>query len=262
MLKNACVTRCANGRLSVESFDTPASEIYRIVFDLQDEFKLSNITRPIIGLDCIILEGEIEGQRIGIGYDNWSGCYVMGLSDAADPIIERIAAYYARQGREPSLEPAEAPAAPHSTSLLHQIGENIRQVAEKRPLPGSSIPPAIRREVLWFKHLDQFKLRRPELEQKLLESQKNCRADPQRRRFRGPTLRALSGLIRTYPEFDRLLANLDAILDAIPRSSQEDITGYHHYFHFEDLEAVFRQSTTFAEVLDQLAQIPFGAHFI
>jgi hypothetical protein len=58
------------------------------------------------------------------------------------------------------------------------------------------------------------------------------------------------------------IANLDAILDAIPRSSEEDMSGYHHYFHFEDLEVIFRKSATFDAVLDQLARIPFGAHFV
>lgn len=40
------------------------------------------------------------------------------------------------------------------------------------------------------------------------------------------------------------------------------MSGYHHYFHFEDLEVIFRKSATFDEVLDQLARIPFGARFV
>lgn len=247
------LTRCANGRLSCEGQYAEASDLYTLVGDLERLFRLSNVSLPRAGLDDIAIEGTIDAQPVVIGYDNWSGCYVMAMSEAADAIVSDIAAHYAAL---PAGPPAAKEAVPDHGTPPPAGGGTRRKAARSTPPArtptGEKQPHEAIREAALFKHAFGYAEHRGELIRALIDSKRTCRADPEKRRFRRDALRALAGLARTHADAALAVVNLDTILDAIPRTSSEDITGYHHSFDVEDLLRTIRSSTSVENLLKGL----------
>ncbi len=247
------LTRCANGRLSCEGQYAEASELYTLVDDLQRLFRLADVSLPRVGLDAIVIEGTIDGQPVVIGYDNWSGCYVMAMSEAADAIVSDIAAHY-------SSLPAGAPPAqetpPAGKTPAPAGGEKRRKAVQAtrptRKPTGVKPPHEALREAALFKRTSGDAEHREELVRALIDSKRTCRADPEKRRFRRAVLGALAGIARAHADAVLAVLNLDLILNAISRTSYEDITGYHHAFDVEALLRTIQASASVEELLKTL----------
>ncbi|MCX6559914.1 MAG: hypothetical protein NTZ26_05305 [Candidatus Aminicenantes bacterium] len=79
----------ANGRLSFEMADEPQEAIFPLLLFLERRFGLDSAS-PIFGLDGVYSEGTIEGTKIVVGYDNWSGCFIQSFDNAGDRLVQAM----------------------------------------------------------------------------------------------------------------------------------------------------------------------------
>ena len=91
----------ANGHLSYE-IDGASSELVPVIGQLlQSEFGFAPTTGPAIGLSEVVVELEIAGTKVGLGWDNWSGAYVMSFTDEGDQYIKKIASFLNTELEQP-----------------------------------------------------------------------------------------------------------------------------------------------------------------
>jgi hypothetical protein len=79
----------ANGRLSFEMEDKPSETIFILLSFLDERFGLKS-GFPVFGLDAVYSEGEVEGTKIVVGYDNWSGCFIQAFDEAGDRLVRAM----------------------------------------------------------------------------------------------------------------------------------------------------------------------------
>lgn len=60
---------------------------------LQDRFGFGPIVQPIVGLDIVITECTKSDVTLHLGWDNWSGFYVMADSPDGDRIVDEFGDY-------------------------------------------------------------------------------------------------------------------------------------------------------------------------
>src|SRR5690554_4867732 len=91
----------ANGHLSYE-IDDASSELLPVIGQLlQSEFGFAPTAGPAIGLSEVVVELEIAGIKVGLGWDNWSGAYVMAFTDEGDQYIKKIASFLNTELEQP-----------------------------------------------------------------------------------------------------------------------------------------------------------------
>ncbi len=245
------LSRTADGRLSFDMADAPIEQLYPLVDALQQRFGLGEVSPPHAGLEDVVIHGQIDGQPMIVGYDNWSGCYVQAASEGADAVIERIAATLGQPGAALWLEPASEPE-PTGVGIAPYHRPRRRQ----HPIEPEHPPREVEREVALFRHMPGFDEQRTAMAQQLLQSRQQSRADVEKRRFRYQAIQALARLMRSQEDFALLLANLDAVIDEIPRESEEDISGYHHSFDMGHIQRAADASATLGESLHRLFDLP------
>lgn len=83
----------ANGHLGYEIFEATSAFVPVLGDLLKNQFGYGPVGTPVIGLDEVVAEMELDGIRLGLGWDNWSGAYVMAFCDKGDLEIRKIATY-------------------------------------------------------------------------------------------------------------------------------------------------------------------------
>lgn len=81
----------ANGHLSYEMYRAPASQLpaLRRLVEKLTPFKARLF--PIWGFDEVIQELRHKKLRLGLGWDNWSGLYLMAYCEAGDRVLRELA---------------------------------------------------------------------------------------------------------------------------------------------------------------------------
>lgn len=87
------VFKNASKRNSYEVLELQATAIWTIATWIQDEFGFQPKTLPIFGLDEVFLDLWKDQMQITVGWDNWSGIFVMAHTEQGDPAIEEIGRY-------------------------------------------------------------------------------------------------------------------------------------------------------------------------
>lgn len=80
----------ANGQQTYEVFYASASLVPVIGELIQEHFGFLPISKPVIGLDEVVAEMEKDGVKLGLGWDNWSGAYVMGFCSEGSNWVNKI----------------------------------------------------------------------------------------------------------------------------------------------------------------------------
>lgn len=80
----------ANGQKTYEVYYASTSLVPVIGELLQEQFGFIPISEPVIGLDEVVAEIEKDGIKLGIGWDNWSGAYVMGFCEKGSEWVSKI----------------------------------------------------------------------------------------------------------------------------------------------------------------------------
>lgn len=91
--------KTASGRASYVISNAGAEYVFTLVEVLQHCFGFHKVSLPRVGLSEVSLqcrretEGGADGVTLMVGWDNWSGCYVMSLRPEDDPLVEEIGRY-------------------------------------------------------------------------------------------------------------------------------------------------------------------------
>lgn len=80
------------GYNSYEIFDADASFIYKIATVVTEKFHFALIN-SITGFEEVFMDFEKGGIMITLGWDIWSGCFVMAHDNAGDKYIEELGKY-------------------------------------------------------------------------------------------------------------------------------------------------------------------------
>jgi len=80
----------ANGQQTYEVFYASASLVPVIGELLQEHFGFALASKAVIGLDEVVAEVEKDGIKLGLGWDNWSGAYVMGFCEEGSKWVNKI----------------------------------------------------------------------------------------------------------------------------------------------------------------------------
>ncbi|WP_226705218.1 hypothetical protein [Microbulbifer elongatus] len=91
----------SNGHLSYEIYDAKSEFVPVLGELLQREFGYSPVGMPAIGLSEVVAEVELNGTKLGLGWDNWSGEYVMAFCEEGDLLIKTIANYLSDELEKP-----------------------------------------------------------------------------------------------------------------------------------------------------------------
>jgi hypothetical protein len=85
--------RAANGRQSYEIYRATSEFIYEAAKILRQLYGFSEPKRPIVGLDEVITECSKDGLKLLLGWDNWSGFYVLADSPEGDELVNEFGKY-------------------------------------------------------------------------------------------------------------------------------------------------------------------------
>ena len=80
----------ANGRKSCDNSDLESSDIFPTLSILEKNFVINYDENPGIGLNIGGFDLRINGERVTMGWDNWSGIFIMSSEPSGDVVIEKI----------------------------------------------------------------------------------------------------------------------------------------------------------------------------
>lgn len=86
-----CTT--ANGFKSYEIFDADENSIFNFADILEQEFQFTKFKVPVVGLDGIYWDFYKDEEMITLGWDNWSGIFIMSNSELGDLLVTQIGNY-------------------------------------------------------------------------------------------------------------------------------------------------------------------------
>ncbi len=87
------LVRLASGRLSLENDELEADVLPEILSEIENALGRQRVKyNSRLGLDTVssaaAFELLIDGERITLGWDNWSGVFIMAWDTGGDRIIE------------------------------------------------------------------------------------------------------------------------------------------------------------------------------
>jgi len=82
----------ASGRKSYEIYEASDEIIFRIIDIVQEQFGFTSHL-PVWGMDEIYIDCKRPDAHITVGWDNWSGVFIMATTPTSDGIIEEIGDY-------------------------------------------------------------------------------------------------------------------------------------------------------------------------
>ncbi len=83
----------ANGQKTYDVFCASSGLIPVIGRLLQQQFGFSPQSTPAIGLDEIVIEIEKDGIKLSLGWDIWSGAYVLSFCEEGSQWVAHIAQF-------------------------------------------------------------------------------------------------------------------------------------------------------------------------
>ncbi len=87
------LVRLASGRVSLDNVELEANSLPEILSEIEDALGRQRVKyNSKFGLDIALsaaaFELLIDGERITLGWDNWSGAFIMAWDVGGDQIIE------------------------------------------------------------------------------------------------------------------------------------------------------------------------------
>jgi hypothetical protein len=82
-----------NGRETYEIYYAVPDIMFEIGSILVSKFGCSPLDPPFVGLDVIITKCKKENVEVDLGWDNWSGFYLLANSPEGDSLVREIGVY-------------------------------------------------------------------------------------------------------------------------------------------------------------------------
>ena len=83
----------SNGHKSLENFTLVADDLFVVLHQLKSYFQERFDARDKIGLETlssVATEIWIDGAKLTVGWDNWSGLFIMAWDSNGDRIVSEI----------------------------------------------------------------------------------------------------------------------------------------------------------------------------
>lgn len=90
------LTTLREEKLSCDNFELEAEQIPDLLSRLQSEFYVEYDTGAS-GLDVIAMNFLIEREKVKVGWDNWSGVYIMADNVSANAVVEKVYNFLSRE---------------------------------------------------------------------------------------------------------------------------------------------------------------------
>jgi hypothetical protein len=88
-----CFHTTASGRASYEIYLATPDFLQVAANVLRVRFGFSLAPEPLVGFDQVITDCERDGVKLLLGWDNWSGFYVMADAAAGDNLVKEFGTY-------------------------------------------------------------------------------------------------------------------------------------------------------------------------
>lgn len=86
------IYKTSNGYNSYEIEYADSIFIFKIAAVVTKKFQFIHVN-PVIGLEQVFMDFVKDGVKITVGWDIWSGCFVMARDKVGDKYIEEIGNY-------------------------------------------------------------------------------------------------------------------------------------------------------------------------
>ena len=86
--------KAANGHQGYEIYKATPDFIFVAAKILHERFGFSKARKPVDGFDHIITDCAKGEVNLLLGWDNWSGFYLMTDSDLGDPVVIEVGNYF------------------------------------------------------------------------------------------------------------------------------------------------------------------------
>lgn len=87
------LSEIAHGRKTCDNYDLEGHMISQILSKLEKNFELDFCNKGTISVEFAGLDLFINGENITIGWDNWSGLFIMSREISGNGVIEKIYEY-------------------------------------------------------------------------------------------------------------------------------------------------------------------------
>lgn len=87
------IHKTAKGHLSYDIEELEAYQVFPIATALQDKFGFKTGKLPGLDPDALYIELIRDSVKILIGWDTWSGLFIMALEESGDAVIQEIGKY-------------------------------------------------------------------------------------------------------------------------------------------------------------------------
>lgn len=94
------IFQIANGRKSCDNFDLESSDMFKVLSALEEHFEISYSNKAVFESSMSAIDLRINEQEVTIGWDNWSGIYIMARKPAGDIVVERIYEFLVNDEKE------------------------------------------------------------------------------------------------------------------------------------------------------------------
>lgn len=86
------LSTCANQRLTCDNSSKTADEIIDVIKLLEKRFELEYVDGGL-GTDTVAFSLLVNGENVKIGYDIWSGIFIMSETINGDCVVQEIYKY-------------------------------------------------------------------------------------------------------------------------------------------------------------------------
>lgn len=93
------ITKISDNKISCDNDDLEADMIPEVLSKLKKGFNVRYDNKGGRGLNLTALNFNIDGQKIIIGWDCWSGVFIMPDNVSGNSVIEKISEYLSKNWR-------------------------------------------------------------------------------------------------------------------------------------------------------------------
>ncbi|MCI8527146.1 MAG: hypothetical protein HFF17_14840 [Oscillospiraceae bacterium] len=86
------ICKISSGHNSLENFELDADSVWEVLHQLKDIFqdRISTGEKAGVGLSTLGVDIRVDSVRLTVGWDNWSGVFIMAWDVAGDNIIQEV----------------------------------------------------------------------------------------------------------------------------------------------------------------------------
>lgn len=82
--------KIANGNYSCDNSELESKNIINVITHLQERFNIEYDNRFAASLDGVYMDARIAGEKMTIGWDCWSGVFIMPKNKSGNSVVKAV----------------------------------------------------------------------------------------------------------------------------------------------------------------------------